>query len=290
MGSSGRVLIAIQELNVSQNKLRVLPSSVCKLMSLQVLVVDGNALTSLPQDLGRLPALRRLRARSNQLQSLPDSLCHAKLAVLNVAGNKLASVPDWMQDLAGVWRRERAQPSACNTLACTSILTDESKGRMALALLIAQRAKQISWTAGLEDLDWSKNGLDKFSPCILAELSRLTALQLSGNQLSALETGEGQMHAGLTPLEALALSTGGTCGDCNMLCQVTFPELEGGASGAAGKCLCLVLAECRASLPSAARVHDLFGPECLCCGTTVEASFAALHNVAISIVCACSAM
>ncbi|VDN15082.1 unnamed protein product [Dibothriocephalus latus] len=81
-------------LNISQNKLRILPVELGNLRSLQVLNVEDNLLSSLPDSLGDLTNLRELCLDRNPLQTLPLRLGRLRqLKKLTVPLDSLSTPP-----------------------------------------------------------------------------------------------------------------------------------------------------------------------------------------------------
>jgi Leucine-rich repeat (LRR) protein len=82
-------------LSVTDNLLRSLPDSICKLKKLKKLSLQGNILESLPENIGELESLEHLALSGNLLTSLPDSICNLKnLKFLTVDDNRLQSLPE----------------------------------------------------------------------------------------------------------------------------------------------------------------------------------------------------
>ncbi len=61
----------LRGLNLSYNKLTVLPQEICCLKSLEVLNLEGNQLTTLPPEIAQLSHLRKITLWDNELKSLP---------------------------------------------------------------------------------------------------------------------------------------------------------------------------------------------------------------------------
>ncbi|CAN9502099.1 unnamed protein product [Ophioblennius macclurei] len=77
----------LQLLDVSQNRLRLLPPRFCQLRELVTLKLDDNELTCLPFHIGRLSKLRFLSAAHNQLTVLPADFRKLSLENLDFFGN-----------------------------------------------------------------------------------------------------------------------------------------------------------------------------------------------------------
>lgn len=80
----------LQEVILTDNKLRRLPNSIGRLSRLFHLNVDKNILEYLPSDLGHLSAISVLSLRDNRLVRLPNEIGQLKeMTVLDVAENRL---------------------------------------------------------------------------------------------------------------------------------------------------------------------------------------------------------
>lgn len=84
----------MQNLNLSNNQLSVLPESIGNLGALVELDVSSNDLEELPQGIGKLSKLTKVDASYNRLTLFPHALfgCN-NLAVLNLEENDIGSVP-----------------------------------------------------------------------------------------------------------------------------------------------------------------------------------------------------
>uniref|UniRef100_A0A915ASE4 Uncharacterized protein n=1 Tax=Parascaris univalens TaxID=6257 RepID=A0A915ASE4_PARUN len=84
----------LRNLDLSDNRIRVLPELIGSFTNLKQLHLSGNQLEELPDEVGLLKKLEVLNASRNLLASLPDGfvgLCSLK--VLNLSGNKLVTMP-----------------------------------------------------------------------------------------------------------------------------------------------------------------------------------------------------
>ena len=80
----------LKTLRLGWNQLRELPHSICELSNLTWLSVNNNQLSVLPSNIKHLKNLRELDLRYNQLTTLPDETGDLKkLRLLYVAGNPL---------------------------------------------------------------------------------------------------------------------------------------------------------------------------------------------------------
>lgn len=85
---SSTIKKSLQNLNLSNNKLKSFPYKLVKLNSLTTLKIDNNMISSIPFGLRRLRSLRYLYLSTNKLVSLPESLNHLRLDLLDVWGNE----------------------------------------------------------------------------------------------------------------------------------------------------------------------------------------------------------
>lgn len=84
-----------QRVDLSGQRLTMLPEAVCQVSSLVVLNLSTNKLSVIPDTISGLLNLEDLNISSNILKSLPDSIGFLqKLKILNVSGNKLSALPD----------------------------------------------------------------------------------------------------------------------------------------------------------------------------------------------------
>ncbi len=89
------MLVNIERLNLSKNKITSIPNTIGSLTNLKVLVLHSNHLTSLPSQIGELVNLQKLLLGFNQLTSLPPEIGRylKQLQVLVLHGNQLLSLP-----------------------------------------------------------------------------------------------------------------------------------------------------------------------------------------------------
>ncbi|MFX0207544.1 MAG: leucine-rich repeat domain-containing protein [Candidatus Hodarchaeota archaeon] len=113
-------------LNLQHNKLKTLPDTIGNLRVLRVLDLDSNRLSSLPESLGNLTKLQFLCCRYNKLKSLPASLGNMEnLKKLSLEGNKLRSLPEslgQLTELQKLWCPNNKLKSLPETLGNLSSL------------------------------------------------------------------------------------------------------------------------------------------------------------------------
>jgi len=90
----------LQSLNLSYNKIALLPSAIGDLRNLQSLDLGYNRIRSLPTTIGRLRNLERFDIRSNHISRLPSAIGKLrKLWMLDVDENELIVLPSAVSDL-----------------------------------------------------------------------------------------------------------------------------------------------------------------------------------------------
>lgn len=87
--------ISLTTLDVSNNMLKGLPSSIAKLVNLKRFIAFNNRMHYLPADFGGLTNLEELNLEANELNALPDTLgLYINLADINVNDNHIVKIPD----------------------------------------------------------------------------------------------------------------------------------------------------------------------------------------------------
>jgi len=93
-------LRSLRYLDVSHNNLEVLPARFSELTSLVTLKLNHNRLFCLPQGIGSLTSLEHLAAVGNSMTGLPPSLgCCSRLSVLELQQNNLTALPNSLKGL-----------------------------------------------------------------------------------------------------------------------------------------------------------------------------------------------
>lgn len=93
-------LSCLTHLDLSFNRLSILPSCILHLPSLHVLLLSHNSLVTLPEDFGRLSKLTFFSAMKNQLKGLPQSIGElSMLQDLDLSENALELLPEEVGNL-----------------------------------------------------------------------------------------------------------------------------------------------------------------------------------------------
>eukprot|EP00164_Ancoracysta_twista_P013220 GFYU01021033.1.p1 GENE.GFYU01021033.1~~GFYU01021033.1.p1 ORF type:complete len:383 (-),score=89.02 GFYU01021033.1:85-1233(-) len=96
-------LVNLQSLNVADNCLSKIPDTLGLLRQLKELNVSGNTLKWLPMSIGSLTELHTLHARSNHIASLPHTVGNLKkLTTLHLSHNKLSALPGSFLELGSL--------------------------------------------------------------------------------------------------------------------------------------------------------------------------------------------
>ncbi|NXP83385.1 LRC57 protein, partial [Ramphastos sulfuratus] len=93
----------LKSLALNNNKLTALPEELCKLKKLETLHLNGNHLRQLPAAFGQLSALKTLSLSGNQLRTVPTQLCGLRhLDVVDLSKNQIQNVPDTVGELQAI--------------------------------------------------------------------------------------------------------------------------------------------------------------------------------------------
>ncbi|XP_076833719.1 leucine-rich repeat-containing protein 57 [Brachyhypopomus gauderio] len=93
----------LKSLTISSNKIASLPNDIGNLKKLEILILNGNHLHQLPAAVGQLKALRTLSVSGNHFREFPrvlGSLRH--LDVLDLSKNRIQTVPAEVADLQAI--------------------------------------------------------------------------------------------------------------------------------------------------------------------------------------------
>ncbi|KAM4592288.1 leucine-rich repeat serine/threonine-protein kinase 1 isoform 1-T1 [Odontesthes bonariensis] len=168
LNSQDVICSSLQQVNLSQNQLKSLPTGLLHLTHLQKLSAAKNQLTvlfDLPASVNwiGLRKLEELDVSDNLLSSLPTAVMHCfkSLSSLNVSRNKLSSFPDpWASPLKQCKASSNLIENLPNTIS-------------------------IFWRTQLQEVDFSENCLKQL-PSYIFELEALSSLRLCGNHITTL--------------------------------------------------------------------------------------------------------
>ena len=149
----------LQQLDLRNNQLVMLPESIGQLKQLRRLYLEGNKLTTLPESIGQLKQLRRLYLEGNKLTALPESIGQLKqLEGLSLGHNDLTTLPESIGQLKQLW-----ELTLCHNQL---VILPESVGQL----------KQLRWLA------LCHNQLTTL-PESIGQLRQLQKLFLHGNDI-----------------------------------------------------------------------------------------------------------
>ncbi|XP_039993018.1 leucine-rich repeat-containing protein 57 isoform X2 [Xiphias gladius] len=95
-----RLTSNLRTVDLSGNKIEVLPAAIGNFLHLKSLTLNSNRLTSVPSEIGKLKKLETLSLNGNRIQQLPPSLGQLKaLRTLSLAGNQISDFPPGLATL-----------------------------------------------------------------------------------------------------------------------------------------------------------------------------------------------
>lgn len=93
----------LKSLTLNSNRLAGIPSEIGKLKKLETLSLNGNRIQQLPPTLGQLKALRTLSLAGNQISEFPSGLGTLRqLDLLDLSRNKIQNVPAEVSELQAI--------------------------------------------------------------------------------------------------------------------------------------------------------------------------------------------
>ncbi|XP_040441337.1 protein scribble homolog isoform X25 [Falco naumanni] len=172
-------------LELRENLLKTLPTSLSFLVKLEQLDLGGNDLEVLPDTLGALPNLRELWLDRNQLSALPPELGNLRrLVCLDVSENKLEQLPNEVSGLVALTDLLLSQ----NLLECIPDGIGQLK-QLSILKVDQNRLTEVTESIGdcenLSELILTENMLTAL-PKSLGKLAKLTNLNVDRNRLTSL--------------------------------------------------------------------------------------------------------
>jgi Leucine-rich repeat (LRR) protein len=156
--------------DMSGNRLAEMPACMCELDSLETLQIKDNCLRQLPSSIHLLKSLTYLDLSGNRLTNIPPAVCVLRLKVLLLAGNRIETVPreirqmeDSLQELDLSYNRIRLLPTDITLLKALRVLNLRSN-------LLTDLPSELGLLQ-LRILDISSNRLT----CLPTDLRNLTA-------------------------------------------------------------------------------------------------------------------
>ncbi|KAG7174435.1 Leucine-rich repeat-containing protein 40-like [Homarus americanus] len=191
-------LTCLHRLTLSHNRLEELPAGAYLLPDLRSLQLDHNNLTALSEDLGNLNVLEYLDVSHNSLTEFPLSIGYLqRLTKLNASENQIKELPPEIGDCFALQQLDlthnqlMALPkSIANLRNCISVTT---ASRSCLHYMAELDADQLSYLTTVNVLDLRDNQIDDL-PDEITLLQGLERLDITNNNLSTLP-----FHLGLLP-------------------------------------------------------------------------------------------
>jgi hypothetical protein len=182
----------LKHLDVSENKLTILPSSIENLSSLEVLILRNNQIMVSPNFSESFKSLEVLDLGNNQLTDLSESIRNlVNLKDLNLVYNKLRTLPDSIGELVSLTRLKVVHnqlnyiPNSIGNLSSLNFL---DFGQNELTDL----PEDISRCLLLEHLDLRQNKLSRL-PEKIVSLTKLSWLYLGSNLITELPINIGNL-------------------------------------------------------------------------------------------------
>ncbi|XP_014824130.1 PREDICTED: leucine-rich repeat-containing protein 57 [Poecilia mexicana] len=176
-----RLTSNLRTVDLSGNKIEILPASIGNFLQLKSLTLNSNKLTGLPAEIGKLKKLETLSLNGNQIQQLPPTVGQLKaLRTLNLSGNQFTEFPAGLGtlrqlDLLDLSRnRIQSVPAAVSELQAIEINLNQNQ--------ISVLSAEVSRCPRLKVLRLEENCLELSSipESILAE-SQVSLFSVEGN-------------------------------------------------------------------------------------------------------------
>lgn len=171
----------LRTVDLSGNKMEVLPASIGKFLQLKSLTVNCNRLAELPNEIGNLKKLETLSLNGNRIQQLPSSLGQLRaLRTLSLSGNRISEFPPGLGvlrhlDLLDLSRNQiQSVPAEVSELQAIEINLNQNQ--------ISVLSANVSRCPRLKVLRVEENCLELASvpPSILSE-SQVSLFSVEGN-------------------------------------------------------------------------------------------------------------
>jgi Leucine-rich repeat (LRR) protein/serine/threonine protein phosphatase PrpC len=183
-------MAALQELNLSDNKIKFLPEELGCLVSLRKLIVNNNRCTQFP-DIRAMTSLQWLELGNNRLIEFP--LVPDSLVLLNLFSNNIKDVPAWLGDMPQLQRLDvsynRIKALPAELVKLTALIELHHRGNSLDSI-----PDVILSLTGLKELSLSNNALAEL-PHTISQLVNLECLLLSVNRLKTLPASIGDLRA-----------------------------------------------------------------------------------------------
>ncbi|KAM3870853.1 leucine-rich repeat-containing protein 57 [Diretmus argenteus] len=176
-----RLTANLRTVDLSGNKIEVLPAAIGNFLQLKSLTLNSNKLNSIPSEIGKLKKLETLSLNGNQLQQLPPAVGQLKaLRTLNLAGNQFREFPPGLGTLRHLdlldLSKNRIQnvPAEVSALQAIEINLNQNQ--------ISVLSGEVSQCPRLKVLRLEENCLELSTiPLSILSNSQVSLLSLEGN-------------------------------------------------------------------------------------------------------------
>uniref|UniRef100_T1IV51 Leucine-rich repeat-containing protein 57 n=1 Tax=Strigamia maritima TaxID=126957 RepID=T1IV51_STRMM len=176
-----KMIKVLRTLDLSDNKLVVLPSNIGQFLQLKHLTLSKNRLKELPNEIGNLKKLENVYLNDNNLTCLPSNMSMLKhLRIISLSNNKLTSFPIVLLHLPHIEVVDLSRNKICS-------IPDESKEFQVIELNLNQNQVSfmsediVSWPR-VKILRLEENCLTLATiPVSILRDSQVSLLALDGN-------------------------------------------------------------------------------------------------------------
>ncbi|XP_059209142.1 leucine-rich repeat-containing protein 57 [Centropristis striata] len=176
-----RLTSNLRTVDLSGNKIEILPEAVGNFLQLKSLTLNHNRLAGLPADIGKLKKLETLSLSGNRIQQLPPTMGQLRaLRTLNLSGNQISEFPSGLGslrhlDLLDLSRNQiRSVPAAVSELQAIEMNLNQNQ--------ISVLAEEVSLCPRLKVLRLEENCLDLSSvPVSVLRDSQVSLFSVEGN-------------------------------------------------------------------------------------------------------------
>ncbi|KAM6973177.1 leucine-rich repeat-containing protein 57 [Aplochiton taeniatus] len=171
----------LRTVDLSNNKIEVLPPSIGNFLQMKSLTLNSNKLTSLPCEISKLKKLETLLLNGNQLKQLPATIGQLKaLRTLSLSGNRFREFPSGLGTLRHLdvldlsKNHIQAVPAEVSALQTIEINLNQNQ--------ISVLAAEVSTCPRLKVLRLEENCLEIASiPLSILKDSQVSLLSVEGN-------------------------------------------------------------------------------------------------------------
>lgn len=176
-----RLTANLRTVDLSSNKIEVLPATIGNFLQLKSLTLNANRLADVPAEIGKLKKLETLSLNGNRIQQLPPAVSQLRaLRTLSLAGNRIADFPTGLGslrqlDLLDLSRNQiQNVPATVSELQAIEINLNQNQ--------ISVLSAEVSRCPRLKVLRLEENCLELSSiPLSILTESQVSLLSVEGN-------------------------------------------------------------------------------------------------------------